>query len=430
MSEYNEKEEKNPEEISPKSLLEELLREGARKMLQSAIENEVEEYIVKNQFKRDERGHRLAARNGSLPEREILTGLGLIRVKQPRVDDRKLRKQNGAESFTSTILPPYLRRIPSIDNLIPALYLRGISTGAFPQALEAILGERAKGLSATNIVRLKARWEEEYKEWSRRDLSEKTYVYFWVDGVYFNVRLDDDRVCVLVIMAADEEGKKELLVVSDGYRESKLSWKELLLSLRRRGLKQGPKLCIGDGNLGFWAAVREVFPTSKEQRCWVHKTANILDKLPKSMQSKAKSHIHDMYEAESKESALEAYEHFIDVYEDKFPKAVECLRKDKDVLFTFYEFPSSHWIHIRTINPIESTFATVRLRTRRTKGCGSRTATMTMVFKLAKEAQKRWKRLKGYNMIPLVLQERIFIDGELKEEAYQADQQHSEAVAL
>ena len=350
MSKCNSKERKNPEEISPKSLLEEILREGARKMLQAAIENEVEEYIVKNQLERDDRGHRLAVRNGFLPEREILTGLGLIRVKQPRIDDRGLRSENGGGSFTSAILPPYLRRIPSIDNLVPALYLRGISTGDFPQALSAILGENVKGLSATNIVRLKARWEEEYKEWSKRDLSEKRYVYFWVDGVYFNVRLDDDRVCVLVIMAADEQGKKELVAVSDGYRESKLSWKELLLSLKRRGLKQGPKLSIGDGNLGFWAAVREVFPTSKEQRCWVHKTANILDKLPKSMQSKAKSHIHDMYEAESKEAALESYDHFIDVYEAKFPKAVECLKKDKDVLFTFYEFPSSHWIHIRTID--------------------------------------------------------------------------------
>ncbi len=237
--------------------------------------------------------------------------------------------------------------------------------------------------------------------------------------MYFNVRLDDDKVCILVIMAADEEGNKELLAVSDGYRESKLSWKEILLSLKHRGLKQSPKLCIGDGNLGFWAAVREVFPTSKEQRCWVHKTANILDKLPKSMQSKAKSLIHDMYETESKEEALKAYKHFIDAYEAKFPKAVQCLKKDKEALFTFYDFPSSHWIHIRTINPIESIFATVRLRTRRTKGCGSRTATMTMVFKLAKEAQKRWRKLKGYQMIPLVLQDKIFLDGELRDDSGQ-----------
>jgi transposase-like protein len=392
--------------------LEELLKEGARKMLQAAIESEVTEYLEKHRSFRDEEGHCLAVRNGYLPEREILTGVGPIPVRQPRVDDRKLR-----ERFTSRILPRYLRRIPSIDNLIPVLYLKGISTGDFPQALAAILGESAKGLSATNIVRLKAIWEEDYKAWAKRDLSKKTYVYIWVDGIYFNVRLDEDKVCILVIMAADADGNKELIAVDDGYRESKISWRELLLDLKRRGLKQGPKLAIGDGSLGFWSAVREVFPDAREQRCWVHKTANILDKMPKSMQSKAKAHIHDMYRAESKEAALEAYDHFIQVYEDKFPKAVQCLTKDKDSLFTFYDFPAVHWIHIRTINPIESTFATVRLRTKRTKGCGSRTATLTMVYKLSSEAQRTWKRLKGYDMIPLVLEEKVFVDGILKEAA-------------
>jgi putative transposase len=407
----------NPGEFSAGDVLEEILREGARKMLQAAIENEVAEYVEKHKGFRDEKGHCLAVRNGYLPEREILTGVGPICVRQPRVDDRKLRERQPKESFTSNILPRYMRRIPSIDNLIPVLYLKGISTGDFPQALASILGESAKGLSAANIVRLKSLWEEDYKVWAKRDLSEKTYVYFWVDGIYFNVRLDDERVCLLVIMAADADGHKELIAVSDGYRESKISWKELLFDLKRRGLKEGPKLCIGDGGLGFWAAVREAFPKTREQRCWVHKTANILDKLPKSMQSKAKSHIHDMYRAENKKAALQAYDHFIDVYEDKFPKAVECLTKDKDCLFTFYDFPASHWIHIRTINPIESTFATVRLRTKRTKGCGSRTATLTMVYKLAYEAQRTWKRLKGYKMIPLVLEERVFVDGILKKAA-------------
>jgi len=386
-------------------------------MLQAAIENEVAEYLEKHKWLRDEEGLCLAVRNGHLPEREILTGVGPICIRQPRVDDRKLRGVIQTEPFTSRILPRYLRRIPSIDNLIPVLYLKGISTGDFPRALSAILGESARGLSATNVVRLKAIWEEDYQSWAKRDLSEKTYVYFWVDGIYFNVRLDEDKVCILVIMAADAHGNKELIAVSDGYRESKISWRELLLDLKRRGLKQGPKLAIGDGGLGFWAAVREVFPKSREQRCWVHKTANLLDKMPKSMQSKAKSHIHDMYRAESKKAALEAYDHFIQVYQDKFPRAVECLRKDKDSLFTFYDFPAAHWIHIRTINPIESTFATVRLRTKRTKGCGSRTATLTMVYKLAFEAQRTWKRLKGYDMIPLVLEERIFVDGILKEAA-------------
>lgn len=412
MNHYNHKSRPSPQELSSGDVLEDILREGARKMLQAAIENEVAEYLEKHEELRDDQGHRLAVRNGHLPEREILTGVGPICVRQPRVDDRKLN-----ERFTSRILPRYLRRIPSIDNLIPVLYLKGISTGDFPQALSAILGESAKGLSATNIVRLKAIWEEDYKAWAKRDLSDKTYVYFWVDGIYFNVRLDEDKVCILIIVAADADGNKELIAVSDGYRESKISWKELLLDLKRRGLKQGPKLAIGDGSLGFWAAVREVFPEAREQRCWVHKTANLLDKMPKSMQSKAKSHIHDMYRAESKKAALEAYDHFIHVYQDKFPKAVACLRKDKESLFTFYDFPAVHWIHIRTINPIESTFATVRLRTKRTKGCGSRTATLTMVYKLSSEAQRTWKRLKGYNMIPLVLEERVFVDGILKEAA-------------
>jgi len=417
MGKYKPEREGSPEEETAKSVLEEILQEGARKLLQAAIENEVEEYITRYKQQRDERGRSLAVRNGYLPDREILTGLGPIKIKQPRVDDRKLRKKEGAEQFTSRILPRYMRRIPSIDNLIPALYLKGISTGDFPRALSAILGERAKGLSATNIVRLKAKWEEEYKEWSGRDLSGKEYVYIWADGVYFNVRLDDARSCILTIIAADGEGNKELLAINDGYRESTISWKEILLDLKRRGLKELPKLAVGDGAMGFWAALREVCPETREQRCWVHKTANILDKFPKSMQSKVKSQIHEMYRAESKEAALSAYDHFVRVYKDKYPKAVQCLEKDKDVLFTFYDFPASHWIHIRTTNPIESTLSTVRLRTRRTKGCGSRIATLTMVFKLAREAQKTWKKLKGYKMIPLVMAGRIFVDGELKEAA-------------
>ncbi len=405
-----------PEETS-RSILEELLREGARKLLQQAIENEVEEYLRRYSHERDEQGRRLVVKNGHLPVRDIVTGLGLIPIRQPRVDDRKLRKSTGLERFTSNILPRYLRRIPSIDNLIPALYLKGISTGDFPLALEAILGDSVKGLSATNIVRLKAKWEEEYLEWNRRDLSQKAYVYFWADGIYFNVRLDDDRSCILVIMAADEEGNKELLSITDGYRESELSWREMLLDLKRRGLKRGPELAIGDGAMGFWKALHEVFPGTRMQRCWVHKTANILDKLPKSMQSKAKAHIHEMYRSESRDTALKVYDHFVQVYRSKYPHAVACLEKDKDVLFTFYDFPATHWIHIRTTNPIESTFGTVRLRTHKTKGCGSRTATLTMVFKLALEAQKTWKRLKGHNLISLVLQRKVFINGELKEAA-------------
>jgi len=315
----------------------------------------------------DERGHRLAVRNGYLPAREIITGIGPIAMKQPRVDDRKLR-QLGKEPFTSRILPRYLRRAPSIDNLAPVLYLKGISTGDFPEALSAILGPSVSGLSATNIVRLKASWEADYQKWRWRDLGDKEYVYFWADGIYFNVRLDDERMCILAIIGADEAGNKEMVAVSDGHRESAISWKEALLDLRRRGLKNGPRLSVADGGLGFWAALEEVFPQSREQRCWVHKTANVLDKLPKSMQSKAKAYIHDMYRAENKESALDTYDHFVRIYKNKYPKAVACLEKDKEALLTFYDFPVVHWIHIRTNNPIESTFGTARHRTKRTKG--------------------------------------------------------------
>jgi putative transposase len=399
------------------SVLEQIVRRGAQEMLSAALENEIAEHV--NRFKNmlDENGKRIVVKNGYHETREILTGIGPIEINQPRVDDRGLEKYGEGERFSSKILPRYLRRIPSIDNLIPALYLKGISSNDFPTALSAILGEGAKGLSSANIVRLKRCWEEEYKEWSKRDLSGKKYAYFWVDGIYFNVRLDDERSCILVIMAADENGNKELLAVSDGFRESKTSWKEILLDLKGRGLEMGPKLAVGDGALGFWAALDEVFPKTRRQRCWVHKTANILDKLPKSMHSKAKSMIHEMYMAETKADALKAFDHFVESYESKYPKAVECLTKDKEDLFTFYDFPGIHWIHIRTTNPIESTFATVRNRTKRTKGSGSRTATLTMVYKLSLEAEKTWKKLKGYKFIKLVLEQKRFVDGELQEKA-------------
>ena len=398
-----------------KSALEEVIIEGARKMLKLALENEVDEFIAKHSTLVDEDCRRIVSRNGYMPARDILTGVGPINVKQPRVDDRLLG-ENDMERFTSNILPRYLRRIPSIDNLIPALYLKGISTNDFGTALSAILGEGAQGLSASNIVRLKQSWEKDYEEWRNRDLSGKKYVYFWVDGVYFNVRLEDDRSCILTIIAADSNGNKELLAVSDGYRESKIAWKELLFDLKRRGLSYVPKLAVGDGALGFWAALSEVFPSTRRQRCWVHKTANILDKMPKSIQLKAKSMIHDMYMASTKDDALSAYDHFVNVFSDKYPKAVECLTKDKEDLFTFYDFPAAHWIHIRTTNPIESTFATVKLRTYKTRGCGSRTATLTMVFKLVIETAKTWRRLKGSEFIVHVLEDRKFVDGELVEE--------------
>lgn len=403
-------------EESTWSVLEQVTREGARKMLQLALENEVEEFIEKHSNLKDENGKKVVTKNGYMPERDIVTGMGPLTIIQPRIDDRNLKEHCNNDRFTSNILPRYLRRIPSIDNLIPVLYLKGISTNDFPTALSAILGDGAKGLSAANIVRLKESWQKDYIEWKSRDLSGKNYVYFWVDGVYFNVRLEDDRSCILIIMGADKHGNKELVAVADGFRESKLSWREILLDLKQRGLSFAPKLAIGDGGLGFWAAIDEVFPETRRQRCWVHKTANILDKMPKSIQPKAKTMIHEMYMAATKEDALKAYDHFVETFEPKYPKAVECLRKDKEDLFTFYDFPATHWIHIRTTNPIESTFATVRLRTLKTKGCGSRIATLTMVFKLTMEAARTWKKLKGHKLILLVLENKKFVDGELSEE--------------
>jgi len=399
------------------SLLEEIIREGARKVLQAAIEHEVGAYLDMFKELKDETGKRMVVRHGFLPERDLLTGIGPLSIKQPRVRDKREGK-----SFTSAILPRYMRRVPSLDNLIPFLYLKGISTGDFTEALEAILGENAKGLSASTVVRLKKQWEQDFRAWARRDLTGTRYVYFWADGIHFNVRLEDTenkRQCILVIIGAREDGTKELVAVLDGYRESKLSWMELLSSLKERGLSQGPKLAIGDGALGFWAALREAYPDCEEQRCWVHKTANVLDKMPKSVQPRAKERIHDIYFAPTKEQALVAYNSFITLYGKKFPEACECLSKDKEVLFTFYNFPAEHWIHIRTTNPIESTFATVRLRTEKTKGCGTRLATLTMVFKLVLETKKTWKKIKGYRLIPKVLEGVTFIDGELADEREQ-----------
>jgi transposase-like protein len=383
-------------------------------MLQAAIENEVAEYIEKFKQLRDSQGKRLVVRNGFHTERDIVSGIGPLKVKQPRINDKRPGKQ-----FSSTILPAYMRRVPSVDNLIPVLYLKGISTGDFSTALRSILGDNVSGLSATNIVKLKKSWEDDYKAWRERDLSLKRYVYLWVDGIYFNVRLeseDNNKQCILVVIGTTEDGNKELVAIMDGYRESKLTWLDILRDLKRRGLTTSPKLAIGDGALGFWSALREEFPETKEQRCWVHKTANILDKMPKSVQPRAKEKIHEMYLSPTKEEALKAYEEFNSLYESKYETACKCLQKDKENLFMFYDFPAEHWKHIRTTNPIESTFATVRLRTKRTKGCGSRIATLTMVYKLILEAEKRWQRIRGYKLIPLVMKGVKFKDGERVEE--------------
>jgi putative transposase len=387
----------------------EILRAGAQKMLADMIQAEVEDWLAERAHVRDEQGRRQVVRNGYLPERKITTGVGPVKVQQPRVRDR--RPEAEAEPFSSKILPPYLRKTKSIEELIPWLYLKGISTGDFSEALKALVGPNCPGLSATTVTRLKAVWEEEYQEWSKRSLKGKQYVYLWVDGIHFNIRLEEDRQCILVLMGATADGRKELIAVADGYRESEQSWLGLLLDLKARGLVIDPKLVIGDGALGFWKAVRQVWPNIHEQRCWVHKTANVLDKLPKRLREEAKQKLHDIWMADTKQHAHEAFDLFLKTYETKYPKAVECLAKDREALLTFYDFPAEHWIHLRTTNPIESTFATVRLRTKRTKGCGSRRACLTMVYKLTQSASKKWRLLNGSELMPEVLQGTSFIDG-------------------
>ena len=394
--------------VQTKEALDTVLREGARRLLQEALELEVQEYIDRFAQRKDDKGRRLVVRNGHLPPRDLVTGQGPIPVCQPRVHDRRPEAR-----FTSAILPPYLRRSPSLDALIPVLYLKGISTSDFPEALQAILGEGVRGLSPANIVRLKQIWEQEYLSWSKRDLSASRYVYLWADAIFFNVRLSKDRPCVLVLVGATEDGRKELLAIQDGERESQLSWQHLLQDLKARGMKESPLLAVADGALGFWKALEEVFPVVPHQPCWVHKTANILDKLPKRLREDAKGLVHEMYLAPTRQEALGACERFKTLYQDRYPKAWACLKKDEEVLFRFYDFPAAHWVHLRTTNPIESTFATVRHRTRQTKGCGARVTTLTMVFKLATEAEKHWRRLNSYSLITRLIQGDTFTDGEL-----------------
>jgi transposase-like protein len=389
--------------------LHEILRRGAQQLLAQAIEAEVAEWIDERQHVTDEQGRRQVVRNGYLPERKLVTGVGEVSVQQPRVHDR--RPEEERERFSSKLLPPYLRKTKSMEELIPYLYLKGISTGDFQEALSALLGPDCPGLSATTIVRLKSVWEEEYKDWSSRSLEGQEYVYVWADGIHTNIRLEEDRQCILVLMGATKDGKKELIAMTDGHRESAQSWCELLLDVKRRGLTIDPKLAIGDGALGFWKAIAEVFPATKEQRCCVHKTANILDKLPKAKQPKAKSMIHEIWMSETKAEATKAFDAFLETYQAKYPKATECLAKDRDVLLAFYDFPAEHWRHLRTTNPIESTFATIRLRHRRTKGSGSRVASLTMMFKLAESAAKRWRLLIGHELLPDVIHGAVFQDG-------------------
>lgn len=404
-------------EASANDVLAGILRDGARQMLGEAIEAEVADYIAAHADQRDAAGHRLVVRNGHAPQRDVQTGLGAITVKQPRINDKRTDPDGCPLRFTSKILPPYLRRTKSIEELIPWLYLRGISTGDFSQALAALLGPDAPGLSASTVVRLKQVWQQDHETWSKRSLADKRYVYWWVDDIHFNIRLEEDRQCILVVMGATESGKKELIAVTDGLRESEQSWSELLLDLKARGLDAGPRLAVGDGALGFWKALRKVYGESREQRCWVHKTGNVLNKLPKNKQAKAKGMLHDIWMAETREDAHQAFDLFAASYELKYPKATKCLTEDRDALLAFYDFPAEQWMHIRTTNPIESTFATVRLRTKRTKGSGSRAACLAMVFKLTMCAERTWRALNGSTLLSDVIRGVQFVDGVKKEAA-------------
>jgi transposase-like protein len=392
--------------------LTEVLRNGARALLAQAVEAEVADFLDKHAHLKTADDHQRVVRHGHLPEREVMTGIGAVGVRQPRVRDREASADDPERiRFTPTILPPYARRSKSLEMLIPILYLKGISTGDFEEALAALLGKDAPGLSASTVARLKEVWIDEHRRWNRRDLSAKRYVYMWADGIHLQVRLEEDAQCILVIIGATPEGKKELIGFTDGTRESAHDWRMLLLDLKRRGLAAAPELAIADGALGFWKALGEVWPKTREQRCWVHKTANVLNKLPKSQQPKAKRALQEIWMAETKAAAETAFDGFIASYEVKYDKAAECLRKDRDTLLAFYDFPAEHWKHLRTTNPIESTFATVRHRTIRAKGCLSNSTALAMVFKLVDAAQKSWRRLDGHNQLPKIIQGVKFADG-------------------
>ena len=387
-----------------------ILRQGARRLISAALEAEIETFLKQYKQIADDQGGQRIVRNGYLPEREIQTGIGQVPVKVPRIRDRHPESQDGRIRFASSIIPPYLRRSKSIETLLPWLYLKGVSTGDFTDALAALLGKDAPGLSATTISRLKMIWKDEYKQWLQRDLSDKHYVYFWADGIYCNVRMDDKQ-CLLVIIGATEDGHKELVALEGGFRESEQSWFELLVDLKRRGLKAAPELAVGDGALGFWKALSKVYDTTRWQRCWVHKTANVLNKLPKSIQAKAKEKLHQIWMASDKDEAEKNFDAFIQTYSAKYPKAAECLAKDREVLLTFYDFPAEHWRHIRTTNPIESTFATVRLRTAKVRSCFSSLTVLTMAFQLCRCAQKRWIRLHHPERLGEVIRGVIFVNG-------------------
>jgi transposase-like protein len=379
-----------------KHTLDDLARDGARRMIAAALKAEADEYVERMRRERDEQGHALVVRNGKAQPRTLTTGAGPMKIQAPRVHDRR-----PGQRYTSQILPPYMRRSPRLEEVLPVLYLRGLSTGDFAEALPVLLGPEAAGLSATTITRLIKVWQDEYRTWRKRSLATKDYVYVWADGVYFGVRLEEDRLACLVVIGVLPDGQKELIALEDGYRESKESWAALLRDLKHRGMV-APVLAVGDGALGFWGALAQVYPETREQRCWVHKLANILDKLPKRLQPRAKALLHEVMLAPTRAGAKEATQVFAREFEVRYPKAVACLLDDQETLFSLYDFPAQHWIHVRTTNPIESPFATVKSRTAQTKGAGSRTAGLALAFKLALAAEDHWRKLNASELMPLV----------------------------
>lgn len=397
-------------EAEPRDLLTEIARDGARRMLATALEIEVETFISSHQELLGDDGRQRVVRNGHLPKRQVQTGIGSIEVEVPRARDRGGDGEAAAVKFSSRIVPPYLRRSKSIDDFLPWLYLKGVSSGDFAETLQALVGREAPGLSSTTIGRLKQRWESEHEAWGKRDLSDKHYVYMWVDGVYVHARMEEKQ-CLLVVMGACEDGRKELVAVEDGFRESEQSWYELLVDLKKRGLRHPPKVAVGDGALGFWKALAKAYPETRAQRCWFHKSANIINKLPKSLHGKARADLQAIWMAATREGADKAFDTFVAKYEAKYPKAVACLVADRDELLVFYDFPAEHWVHLRTTNPIESTFATVKLRTAKTRGCLSRKTALTMVFQLCRIAERNWRRLNGPGKLAQLIEGVRFADG-------------------
>ena len=395
----------------PQSALDEICLAGAKRMLHRALELEVEQYLDRHRDARDEEDHALVTRNGKARTRKVTIGSGTMEVTAPRVRDERVDQDGDRCRFTSEILPPYMRRSPKVAEVLPVLYLRGLSTGDFREALPSLLGKEASaGLSPTTITRLTAAWQEEYELFRKRDIRSKRFAYIWADGVHFRIRLEDDRLCTLVLIGVRDDGSKELIAVEDGYRESKESWLSVLRDLAERGV-EAPLLAIGDGALGFWSALREVWPQSEQQRCWVHRLANVLDKLPKRLQPRAKDQLREIFNAETRKAAEAQIEKFVKEYDDKYPKAVASLLRDRETMLTFYDFPAAHWQSIRSTNVIESAFATVRLRQRVTKGAGSRAKGLTMAFKLLAMAEKRWRRIRSPQLVKEMLEGKKFLDG-------------------